>query len=86
VKLSSAVICSSAVLIRSSAGRSKVRRKYRVPAGAEFAGSPSGYQIQLASAKDSAGDFWWAPIHSPWKSPGLTNAVSNHAAWLQAET
>ncbi len=40
-------------VVRPAAPRSKVRRKYRVAAGAEAAGSPSGYQIHAAPVRSA---------------------------------
>ncbi len=85
VKLSSAVRSSRAAVSCSPAGSSKVRRKYRVPAGAESAGLPCGYQIQLAPSNDGAAGAAGAPIQSPRNWPGARNAVSNDAGSLHRE-
>jgi hypothetical protein len=67
------------------AGRSNARRKYRVPTGAESAGAPSGYQIQLAPSNDGGVEVACAPIQSPRNWPGARNAVSNHAGSLHRD-
>jgi len=76
VKPSSAVSRKLALLIWSPAGRSNARRKYRVAAGAELAGSPSGYQIQFAPFSDADAALAVAPYGSgPWDSSvGLPGA------------
>src|SRR5262245_59478318 len=58
-----------------AAGTSMVRRKYRVDGGTPAAGSPSGYQIQLAPARSGATAA--CPMNSPVHSDaGLSRPVS----------
>ncbi len=85
VKPSSAVARKFAAETWSPAGRSNARRKYRVAAGAELAGSPSGYQTQFAPVSDGRTGVACPPIQDPWNSLGVRNAVSNDARSLHCD-
>src|ERR1051326_8925110 len=81
----SAVIRKRARLTSRPPGTTKVRRKYRVPIGADFCASPSGNQIQLVPARKFVFVSPSSPIHSAFHSSGLRNPIVQNAGSLQAE-